>query len=158
MSDHPQAQGKSSQGQRIAGELQDPEQIQQQVQAQKDERPETPTAFVAPRAPIEIKLAEIWAEVLGLEQVGLHDDFFELGGHSLLATQVLSRVSREFQCEIPIELIFNSAFTIAEMSKAIAQAQIEQADTQNLETLLEKLSHLSEDEARQLLAQPTEGS
>ena len=46
-------------------------------------RPELEKGFVAPRTPIEAKLAEIWASVLRLEQVGIHDDFFELGGHSL---------------------------------------------------------------------------
>jgi glycosyltransferase involved in cell wall biosynthesis len=138
---------------RIAGEMQDPEQIQQQIQAQKDTRPEIQSDFVAPRTPIEIKLAQIWAEVLGLERVGIHDDFFELGGHSLLATQALARASHEFRLELPMELIFASAFTIAELSKTIAQLQLEQADSQELEAMLEKLNQLSEEEARQLLAQ-----
>ena len=47
---------------------------------------------VAPRTPLEERLAAIWAEVLGVERVGVHDDFFALGGHSLLAIRVLSRI------------------------------------------------------------------
>ena len=49
-----------------------------------------------PRTPIEEGLAEIWGEVLRIEQVGVHTDFFELGGHSLLATQVISRIRSTF--------------------------------------------------------------
>lgn len=55
---------------------------------------ERKVAYVAPRNALEVSLAEIWAEVLHLDQVGVHDNFFELGGHSLLATQVASRVRK----------------------------------------------------------------
>lgn len=48
--------------------------------------------YVAPRTPIEKRLAGIWAEVLGVQSVGIHDNFFDLGGHSMLAVQVMSRV------------------------------------------------------------------
>jgi amino acid adenylation domain-containing protein len=55
-------------------------------------RPELEKPFVAPRTEVEERLAAIWSDVLGLEQIGVRDNFFELGGHSLLATQVVSRV------------------------------------------------------------------
>ena len=50
--------------------------------------------FVAPHSTTEIAVAAIWAEVLGIDPIGIHDDFFALGGHSLLATQVVSRSAR----------------------------------------------------------------
>jgi amino acid adenylation domain-containing protein len=56
-------------------------------------RPELEKAFVAPRTPIEQALAEIWAEVLDIEQVGIHDNFFELGGDSIRSIQVLARAT-----------------------------------------------------------------
>jgi amino acid adenylation domain-containing protein len=64
--------------------------------------------FVAPRTPEEELLAGIWAEILDVEQVGIHDNFFELGGHSLLATQVMSRIRDTFSCELPLRHLFES--------------------------------------------------
>ncbi len=63
-------------------------------------------AFVAPRSPLEEVLAEIWAEVLRLEKVGIDDDFFALGGHSLLAFQVVSRIQRKLGLAPPVHWIF----------------------------------------------------
>ncbi|MEH2169755.1 MAG: amino acid adenylation domain-containing protein [Nostoc sp.] len=56
-------------------------------------RPELEKAFVAPRTPIEKALAEVWAEVLDIEQVGIHDNFFELGGDSIRSIQMLARAT-----------------------------------------------------------------
>ena len=66
------------------------------------ERSALPSTFVAPRTPVEQRLADIWSEVLGVERSACSDDFFELGGHSLLATQVLSRVRDAFGVELPL--------------------------------------------------------
>ncbi|MDI1433384.1 non-ribosomal peptide synthetase [Polyangium sorediatum] len=62
--------------------------------------------FVAPRTPTEAALVAIFAEVLGCERVGVHDDFFNLGGHSLNATQVIARVNQEFSVRLPLQQIF----------------------------------------------------
>ena len=63
---------------------------------------------VTPRTPAEQTMADIWAEVLGRESIGVHDDFFAAGGHSLLATQVISRVRTAFQVELPLSDIFEA--------------------------------------------------
>ncbi|HEX8128534.1 MAG TPA: amino acid adenylation domain-containing protein, partial [Pyrinomonadaceae bacterium] len=67
------------------------------------------------RTPTEEVLAGIWAEVLGLERVGLHDNFFESGGHSLLATQLVSRVREVFKVELPLRDFFNAP-TVSEVA------------------------------------------
>ena len=60
----------------------------------------------------------IWAEVLGLDHVGIHDHFLELGGHSLLATQVIARVRDAFQVEFPLRSLFEAP-TVAEQARHI---------------------------------------
>ncbi|MFN8455667.1 MAG: amino acid adenylation domain-containing protein, partial [Anaerolineae bacterium] len=62
--------------------------------------------YVAPRTPTEESLARLWAEVLGLEQVGIEDNFFELGGHSLQAMQLVSKISAATGYEVSLKTIF----------------------------------------------------
>ena len=64
------------------------------------------TEYVAPRESAEKTLAKIWAEVLGIDRIGLNDNFFRLGGDSLLAAQVVSRVRKIFQIELSLETVF----------------------------------------------------
>jgi len=74
--------------------------------------------YIAPRNPIEEKMAQIWAEVLKLKRVSIEDNFFELGGHSLLATQVISRLQETFEIVLPLRYLFESP-TIAQLSAVI---------------------------------------
>ena len=78
--------------------------------------------FVAPRTPIEEMLTQIWAQVLKIEQVGIHDNFFELGGHSLLATQLVSRIRNLFKVELPLRELFTKA-TVAQLGRSLQQLQ-----------------------------------
>jgi acyl carrier protein len=108
--------------------------------------------YVAPRTAAELVLAEIWAEVLGLERVGVEDNFFELGGHSLLATRIISRLREAFQCELPLRTMFEEP-TVARL---VAQAARRVGGTEVLEEIAQtfnQLKHLSEDEVSALLAE-----
>jgi acyl carrier protein len=74
--------------------------------------------YVAPRTEAEQKIAEVWQEVLNLKRVGVTDDFFELGGHSLLATQVMSRINKLFNIQLPLRRFFE-ATTIETLAEVI---------------------------------------
>jgi amino acid adenylation domain-containing protein len=68
-----------------------------------------------PRGTLEIQLAEIWEELLGIRPIGIHDDFFELGGHSLLAVRMMDQVEQVFGKRIPLTALFEKA-TIAHIA------------------------------------------
>jgi hypothetical protein len=75
--------------------------------------------FVPPRGPIEAAVAEICTELTGGRQFGAHDNFFECGGHSLMAIQLLARVRRIFEVEVPLEDFVNRP-TISRLASVIA--------------------------------------
>ena len=86
-------------------------------------RPDLEESFVAPRNPIEEKLAAIWADLLGFEQIGVNDNFFNLGGHSLIVAQILSRVRDSFQVELSFANIFANP-TVAGLASVIQQHEL----------------------------------
>jgi amino acid adenylation domain-containing protein len=122
----------------------------QALPAPGNARPALDMAYVAPRSPVEAELAKIWAEVLSLDQVGIHDNFFDLGGHSLAVTWVVARVFQRFQLEIPLKLLFQSP-TVAEMAKLITEHQGKMLGEKEIGQLLTELESLSEEEAQKRL-------
>jgi len=117
-------------------------------------------SYVAPETEAERRLAEIWAEVLRVERVGVRDDFFALGGHSLLATQVVSRVRQAFGAELPLRTIFEHP-TVGELAALLpADAAVEYAPEDTIvasdagmeDELLDRIDELSDAEIERLLA------
>ncbi|MEL6263547.1 MAG: amino acid adenylation domain-containing protein [Cyanobacteria bacterium J06626_6] len=86
-------------------------------------------AFVAPRSPTEQQLAQIWCELLNLEQVSIHDDFFDLGGHSLLAVHLVARIRQTFNSELPLSSLFRDK-SIAQLATRLTPA-VESAATKD---------------------------
>ena len=82
----------------------------------------TAESFVAPRNETEAAIAQIWAEVLDLERVGVYSNFFEIGGHSLRATRVISRIHKTFGIELPLRSLFEFS-TVAALSEKIDAAR-----------------------------------
>jgi acyl carrier protein len=111
--------------------------------------------FIAPQTSIEKVLGQIWAELLGLEQIGIHANFFDLGGHSLLATQVMSRLRGEFQVELPLRTLFEQP-TIADLALVITEMQAAKAEQTNVLRILAEIESLSEEETKRLIPQHSE--
>jgi acyl carrier protein len=84
-------------------------------------RPDGLVAFIAPRTPNEEILARVWAEALGMERVGIHDNFFDLGGHSLQAVQLVTRASKALRRDIPVKSLFLYP-TVAALAEAVESA------------------------------------
>jgi acyl carrier protein len=114
-------------------------------------RPQLDETFSAPRTPVEELLANIWAEVLKLDKVGIHDNFFDLGGHSLRATQVVSRVRAAFQVELPLRTLFEKQ-RIDELAKAITELQGKSIAAEAIADVLTEIESLSDEEAQGLVA------
>ncbi|MBW4417622.1 MAG: amino acid adenylation domain-containing protein [Myxacorys californica WJT36-NPBG1] len=95
----------------------------QALPAPQQEQSSSATTFVAPRTPIEAVLADIWADLLKVSRIGIHDSFFELGGHSLLMTQLLVRVRETFQVDLPLSRLFVTP-TVAGLAKQIEYSRL----------------------------------
>jgi surfactin family lipopeptide synthetase A len=115
-------------------------------------RPDLKETFVAPRTPEEKIIAEIWAEILKLEEVGIHDNFFDLGGHSLTAIRLASRISNAFHIDLPLRTVFEAS-TVASLAVQIAQLQTKRAASEDMADVLADLQSLSDEEAELLLGE-----
>lgn len=119
-------------------------------------RPELDTPFAGPRTPIEESLVKIWADVLGLEQVGIYDHFLELGGHSLVATQLIARVINTFRIQVPIKALFETP-TIVDMAVLITESQTHLAGEEEITRMLAEVETLSEEEVQTRLSTENDG-
>ena len=100
------------------------------------------TPFVAPRTPVEERIAAIWTELLGIRKIGAFDNFFHLGGHSLLTTQLVSRLRNEFLLEVPLPSFFDDPTVsglaqVIELARWAEQVAEEQAKEGTKEAVLE---------------------
>jgi len=115
-------------------------------------RPDIAESYVAPRNPIEQVLTGIWADVLGIEKVGVHDSFFDLGGHSILVTQLVARVRDTLQVEIPLRTLFETP-TVAGLTELLLNDPEKKTQVEKTAELLVQVSGLSDEEAERLLGE-----
>ncbi|HEU5382323.1 MAG TPA: amino acid adenylation domain-containing protein [Ktedonobacteraceae bacterium] len=106
--------------------------------------------YEAPRNSVEEVLAILFAEILGLERVGINDHFFERGGHSLLATRLHSRIRDELQVELPLRSLFEAP-TVARLSDLILRHSPQRATIEKTARVLLELAQLSDDDVEAFL-------
>jgi acyl carrier protein len=84
------------------------------------ERPVLGTEFAPPATELQKKIAAIWSAVLGIEQIGIHDNLFELGGNSLIGLRIVARLKKELDIEIAVTALFEgpTVFTLARLIDA----------------------------------------
>ena len=98
--------------------------------------------YEAPRTGIEEAVAEVWAALLQVEAVGVHDNFFALGGDSLMAMRAVVHLRKQLELEVPIRVLFDSP-TLADAAMMIE------------ELLFAELENMSDEQAQSLLANST---
>ncbi len=131
---------------RIARTLATPAQIVAEMRRESRGAMTAP-ASNPPSTETEIRLAEIWADLLHAPSIAASDNFFDLGGHSLLAVLLLVRIQETFGVELSIDDVYSGALTLAELAERIDMSSPEYVQ------LLQEIEALSDEEARRMLAE-----
>ncbi|HEX5884419.1 MAG TPA: amino acid adenylation domain-containing protein [Pyrinomonadaceae bacterium] len=118
---------------------------------------EVGTNFIPPRTDMEVMVAEIWRQTLGITQVGVGSNFFDLGGHSLLGTRVMSQIRENCGIELPLRVLFEAP-TVAALARRLEEAQPKTTELGRILSMLENMENISEEEVTALLAQTEAGS
>ncbi|MGZ4135685.1 MAG: SDR family NAD(P)-dependent oxidoreductase, partial [Tumebacillaceae bacterium] len=101
-------------------------------------RPNLHNPYVPPTNELEELLAEIMQDLLGIDQVGIHDNFFHLGGNSLLGTQVVTRIRTTLQVDVPLRVLFeaNTVYDLGLIVEDIMLSELEELDEEEASQLL----------------------
>ena len=108
--------------------------------------------YVAPQGEMEERIAGLWQELFGGGVIGRHDNFFELGGNSLLAIQLVSRVRKVLEVELPLSRLFESP-TVAGLTEAIEESRQSAKEAEEIERLLLEIEGLSAEELQAHLSE-----
>jgi acyl transferase domain-containing protein/acyl carrier protein len=120
-------------------------------------RPALSVPYEAPRNGIEGAIADIWKDLFGIEQIGVHDTFFELGGSSLLAIQLITRLRETFGEDIAMSSIFEQP-TVAGLAEIIGATQLGAEELEQIDMVFEQIKDLSPEELDALLAEDPDAS
>ena len=118
----------------IATDLRDPERVLEQiVKHRAHDRSADLGEYVAPTSELERRIAGIWKEILGIDQVGIHDNFFDVGGTSLKAVQVIAQTTRELGVELRAVAMFEKTtiHALAEMLSSSGGGESSLSDVKN---------------------------
>ncbi len=106
-------------------------------------RPASVADYEPPVGEMESDIAEILCEVLGVEKMGRQDSFFDLGGHSLSAVRVAFQMRQQFGVDFPLQTLFEAP-TVAALAERVETMVLEQADSDELESLLAEMEDTSD--------------
>jgi amino acid adenylation domain-containing protein len=109
-------------------------------------------AFAPPQGEVETTLCQIWQELLGLDQVGRHDNFFNLGGHSMLAVQLVSRIRTAFAVELPLAALFETP-TLCELAAVLISMQLDCYMAAEVDSVELEIDSMSESELLAILSE-----
>ncbi|MQA36887.1 non-ribosomal peptide synthetase [Rugamonas aquatica] len=124
--------------------------IDRRALPQPDASASAAAGYRAPRNAEEEVLCGLWAEVLGLPQVGIDDDFFKLGGHSLLATRLMMRIQQSLGAELALRTLFEAP-SVAAFADLLMRDRLDGIDDSALNGMLDQLEGLSDEHIEALL-------
>jgi FkbH-like protein len=130
---------------RIAVELSDSGKVSQAIAASHAIQLRPAAGYAAPETPLQESLAALWAGILKVDAVGIHDDFFELGGHSLMAMQLAFKIQETFNVDFGLES-FLQAPVLAAQAERLQELLLEEAgDAEYLEQMIDELEQNPEE-------------
>jgi FkbH-like protein len=137
--------GRSRILKRIAVDLCDSEKVSQAIAAANVVQLRPAAGYAAPETPLQASLASLWAEILKVDAVGIHDDFFELGGHSLMAMQLAFKIQETFNVDFGLESFLQTP-VLAAQAERLQELLLEEAgDAEYLEQLIDELEQNPQD-------------
>lgn len=95
--------------------------------AGRSRRSQLPSPYVAPTSPMEGTMVALWQNLLGIDDIGIHDNFFQLGGNSLLGVQLALQIQKTFQVDLRVAAIFTSP-TVAQLSMRIEEILLDEIE------------------------------
>jgi amino acid adenylation domain-containing protein len=116
-------------------------------------RPQLEASPVQARTTIEEVLSIIFAQMLGLDEIGIYDNFFELGGHSLLATRLISQLQDIFPTDVPLLTLFFEDPTVAGLAAVLSENQGGAESAEKIAQLLSSIDQLSDAEVTTMLSE-----
>jgi amino acid adenylation domain-containing protein len=116
----------------------------------KKSRHELSDTFIGPTTAIEKILAKQWAEIIEIDEVGIHDDFLELGGDSVLAAQIVSEINNIFSLKQPLQTLFEAP-TVAKLVEFVLMNETQPGHSDNVANLLMKIEGMSSEEIEKTL-------
>lgn len=114
-------------------------------------RPDLATSYMPVSSQYEQKVADVWQKLLGIEDIGIHDNFFDLGGNSLIGLQVIAQLKKVFDMQIPVVALFEAP-TVADLARYLRPAQSQKDENAQQKALIERRKQARQQVGQQQVA------